>query len=231
MPEDQSNEFGALETVIPRDDNQEIRQRFDECAAGPFEFEGTMMSPNGLRTEMRWTGTCEITPDAKYMRGLMQNITELRRLERELAAAQKLESVGRLAAGVAHEINTPVQFVSDNVQFVRTSMTEINAVIHAYRNLRQAVQSAGDVAAAVEAAAAAETAADLDYIVENAPLALDSAIDGSGPDRNDRALDEGIRASRSGAENRGRFEPSHPKHSRHCTQRVQVCRRDRHRIR
>lgn len=180
MPDDQSNEFGALETVIPRASNREIRQRFDDCAAGPFEFEGTMLTSNGLRTEMRWTGTCEITPDAKYMRGLMQNMTELRRLERDLAAAQKLESVGRLAAGVAHEINTPVQFVSDNVQFVRTSLTDINAVIHSYRTLRQAVESGADVAAAADAVAAAESTADLDYIVENAPLALDSAIDGLG---------------------------------------------------
>jgi C4-dicarboxylate-specific signal transduction histidine kinase len=68
------------------------------------------------------------------------DITELRRVGRELTAAQKLESVGRLAAGIAHEINTPVQFVSDNVQFVRTSMTEIGAVIRNYRELQRTVQ-------------------------------------------------------------------------------------------
>jgi signal transduction histidine kinase len=180
MPDDPSNEFGAIEMVIPRASNGEIRRRFDECAAGPFEFEATMLSPNGLRTEMRWTGTCEVTPDAKYLRGLMQNITELRRLERDLAAAQKLESVGRLAAGVAHEINTPVQFVSDNVQFVRTSLTDVVAVIQSYRELRLAVQLGANVSTAVEAVVMAESRADLDYIVENAPLALDSAIDGLG---------------------------------------------------
>ena len=58
----------------------------------------------------------------------LTDITELRRIGRELQAAQKLEPVGRLAAGVAHEINTPVQFVSDSVQFVRTSMTDIATV-------------------------------------------------------------------------------------------------------
>ena len=106
--------------------------------------------------------------------------TDLRRRNAEFTAAQKLESVGRLAGGVAHEINTPVQFVSDNVQFMRTSMTEIITVIHAYRSLQHAVQSSGDVAAAAHAAAAAETTADLDFIVENASLAIDSAIDGLG---------------------------------------------------
>jgi signal transduction histidine kinase len=108
----------------------------------------------------------------------MLDITELRRLGRELAAAQKLESVGRLAAGVAHEINTPVQFVSDNVQFVRSSITDVGAVIHAYRNLKEVAQSSGDVAAAVRLAEDAEKAADLDYVLMNAPAALDSSIEG-----------------------------------------------------
>ncbi len=140
LTEDLPNEFGTLERVIPRASNPELRQLFDECAAGPFEFEAPMVSLNGLRMEMRWTGTCAITHDAKHLRGLMQNVTELRRLERELAAAQKLESVGRLAAGVAHEINTPVQYVSDNIQFVRTSMADLATIIQAYRHLRQTLQ-------------------------------------------------------------------------------------------
>jgi two-component system NtrC family sensor kinase len=116
----------------------------------------------------------------KVLRGLMLDITEVRRLGRELVAAQKLESVGRLAAGVAHEINTPVQFVSDNVQFVRTSLPDIALVIRAYRNLQQAVQSAGDVTAAASLAAEAEKTADLDYVMENAPAAIESSVEGLG---------------------------------------------------
>jgi len=98
----------------------------------------------------------------------MLDVTELRRLGRELAAAQKLESVGRLAAGVAHEINTPVQFVSDNVEFVRTSMTDVAAVIRAYRDLKDAAKSSGDVATTLQLAEDAEQSADLDYILSNA---------------------------------------------------------------
>jgi signal transduction histidine kinase len=97
-----------------------------------------------------------------------------------VAASQKLESVGRLAAGVAHEINTPVQFVTDNVHFVRSSMTDIAAVVRAYRALQQAVQSQGDVTGAAQHAAESEMTADLDYILENAPLAIESSIEGLG---------------------------------------------------
>jgi signal transduction histidine kinase len=138
------------------------------------------MRRGNRRAEMRWTGSCEVVSNAKILRGLMLDITEMRRLGREQAAAQKLESVGRLAAGVAHEINTPVQFVSDNVQFVRSSMTDLSSVIGAYRQLQLAVNSGEDIVTAARLAADAEKKADLDYILENVPLAVESSIDGLG---------------------------------------------------
>ena len=111
-------------------------------------------------------------------RALVGEMAERKKAEAELLMAQKLESVGRLAAGVAHEINTPVQFVSDNVQFLRTSMSAMAGVIQAYRGVQQAVHSGADVAAAAQAVAALETAADLDYVLAEVPRALDSASDG-----------------------------------------------------
>jgi len=171
---------GALDAVVPRTTNHEIRQRFDECRIGPFEFVTPLAQRNGRRTEVRWTGTCQMVKGTKYLRGLMLDVSELRRLGRELAAAQKLESVGRLAAGVAHEINTPVQFVADNVEFVRSSMNDVAAVIGAYRALTHAVRAEGDVATAARRAGEAETAADIDYIMENVPPALSSSLEGLG---------------------------------------------------
>jgi hypothetical protein len=55
----------------------------------------------------------------------MIDVTEARRLVREMAQGQKLESVGRIAAGVAHEINTSVQFISDSVRFVRHALRDV----------------------------------------------------------------------------------------------------------
>jgi signal transduction histidine kinase/HAMP domain-containing protein len=171
---------GALERVIPRELNHEVRQRFDECSSGPFEFVMPLANAASRHADVRWTGTCDFNAGTKTLRGLMLDITDMRRMARELAAAQKLESVGRLAAGVAHEINTPVQFVSDNVEFVRTSMVDLTKVVEAYRLLQQAVQSSQDAALAASRALAVEKAVDLDYILENAPLALESSVEGLG---------------------------------------------------
>jgi two-component system, NtrC family, sensor kinase len=118
------------------------------------------------------------------LRGMMLDVTDQRRMENELAQAQKLESVGRLAAGVAHEINTPVQFVSDSVSFVREAMDDLSEIVDKYRELRNATQNTDNsttlVRAAAKAAEEAEDDADLDYILENAPVALDRARDGLG---------------------------------------------------
>ena len=180
FPEFQWKESGALDVIIPRQSNLEVRMRFDECESGSFECMTPLVHIDGRRAEVRWTGTCEWVGGAKMLRGLMLDITEVRRRGLEVAASQKLESVGRLAAGVAHEINTPVQFVTDNVQFVRTSMIDIAPVVLAYRALQQAVQSQGDVIGAAQRAAQAEITADLDYILENAPAAIESSIEGLG---------------------------------------------------
>lgn len=63
----------------------------------------------------------------------MLDVTKQVQLESEFQQSQKLESVGRLAAGGAHEINTPVQFITDRVQFIRDSVTELIAVLEKHR--------------------------------------------------------------------------------------------------
>jgi signal transduction histidine kinase len=180
IPEQDWKVPGSLERIIPRATNADIRERLDACRSGPFDFVSQLLRRGNRRAEMRWTGSCEIVANGKIFRGLMLDITEMRRLGREQAAAQKLESVGRLAAGVAHEINTPVQFVSDNVQFVRTSMADLAMVIRAYRQLHTAVTAGEDPAAAARLALDAEKKADLDYVLENVPMAVESSIDGLG---------------------------------------------------
>jgi signal transduction histidine kinase len=173
-------QIGFLDRLMPRDRNADVRSRFDASATGNLEIETSVLTADEKRVDLRWVASCENTGRHKVLRGMMLDVTDQRRLENELAQAQKLESVGRLAAGVAHEINTPVQFVSDSVSFVREAMDDLSEIVDKYRELRSATEQGADVAAAAKAAEEAEDDADLDYILENAPVALDRARDGLG---------------------------------------------------
>lgn len=100
-----------------------------------------------------------------------RDVTERRRLETELQHAQKLQSVGRLAAGIAHEINTPIQFIGDNLRFIEEAFTGFVKVLDAYeRNLRQV-----EPVAAIEAVA---EGADLEYLREETPIAIRQCLEG-----------------------------------------------------
>jgi two-component system, NtrC family, sensor kinase len=61
------------------------------------------------------------------------DISQLKMLQRQLAQAQKLESIGQLAAGIAHEINTPIQYIGDNAKFLEDSFSEIIGALQAKR--------------------------------------------------------------------------------------------------
>lgn len=99
-------------------------------------------------------------------------------LQAQLQLAQKMESIGRLAAGVAHEINTPTQFITDNTHFLTDAFARMEAVIGRYRALRDIAARHSDCAAGVTAALAAEEEAEMEYLLGEIPRCLQQTIDG-----------------------------------------------------
>ncbi|VAW99269.1 hypothetical protein MNBD_GAMMA20-1533 [hydrothermal vent metagenome] len=109
---------------------------------------------------------------------LLQQMQERQRMEQELQLAHKLEAVGQLAAGIAHEINTPMQFIGDNVHFLREAFDDLLGLIEHYATLKDTVRKGGDGLALLAAIEAAEASADLDYLREHAPRAIERTLDG-----------------------------------------------------
>ncbi|MBE2216257.1 MAG: PAS domain-containing protein [Opitutaceae bacterium] len=117
--------------------------------------------------------------------GISRDITARKRAEEErqqleiqLNLAQKMESIGRLAAGIAHEVNTPTQFINDNTHFLVDAMRQIGGVIAAYRALRSTAADHAPCQAAAEAARVAEEQGELDYFLEEIPRTLEQTLEG-----------------------------------------------------
>ncbi len=99
-------------------------------------------------------------------------------LEAQLRQVQKLKSMGQLAAGIAHEINTPTQYIGDNMRFVRDSFLDLLPALTVAQDLIEAAQNNHLTEEAVAAAAAVLKASDTDYLVGEIPKALDQSLQG-----------------------------------------------------
>ncbi|MDH5493533.1 MAG: ATP-binding protein, partial [Myxococcales bacterium] len=99
-------------------------------------------------------------------------------MEVELRLAQKLEAVGQLAAGIAHEINTPMQFVSDNVSFLREATSDMQNLVKKYREIIRDTLDAAAYASLDPLLTNAEEAFDLEYLQEHLAPAFRQATDG-----------------------------------------------------
>ena len=115
--------------------------------------------------------------DPKGFLLLAADITDRRVLEGHLAHAQKLESIGQLAAGIAHEINTPIQYVGDNLRFLQDSFQARQGVLAVYQEFVRRAEGAADPEA-LAGIRRAEEEADSEFLATEIPLAAAQAVEG-----------------------------------------------------
>jgi two-component system, NtrC family, sensor kinase len=108
-----------------------------------------------------------------------EDVTEKMLLEKDLARSQKLEAVGQLAAGIAHEINTPIQYIGDNVSFLKDSFDEIAGVMNTYEQFWQELTERGTVPEEMSRHLSDKVEdADITYLWEEIPKTINQSLEG-----------------------------------------------------
>jgi signal transduction histidine kinase len=174
--------------VVHPEDRERVKRTFQLIAGEGFESATTeyrMQRKDGTYSlfEARLTAIRDPAGEPTRILVVARDISEReaaekerQRIEVQLRHAQKLESIGQLAAGVAHEINTPTQYIGDNLRFIHDAFKDVFSVID---EAAAAVAEAGSPAGpGLLRIAQRSEAADLDYLRGELPKAIEQSLEG-----------------------------------------------------
>jgi PAS domain S-box-containing protein len=129
-----------------------------------------------------------ITDDAGNVVGAVHIISDItaaraaeenrERMQAHLLQAQRLESIGQLAAGIAHEINTPAQYSGDNMRFIHQACSLVWNLLDKYGGLLASVREGKAGPEVIADVHAAQGKIDLDFMRDEVPKAIEQALDG-----------------------------------------------------
>jgi len=107
-----------------------------------------------------------------------EDITEIRAMSIQLHQAQKLESIGQLASGIAHEINTPIQYINDNAYFLNDACEDVKKIIKESMKLIKKYDNNEDISGTIMEMKETIKKNDIEYLTKEIPAAIDQTIEG-----------------------------------------------------
>ncbi|MBS1158861.1 MAG: Sensor protein ZraS [Proteobacteria bacterium] len=99
----------------------------------------------------------------------------LENAQNQLLQAEKMASIGQLAAGVAHEINNPIGFISSNLGTLKTYVDDLLDIVHTYSQAESLLTGQGEILSAIQAK---KEQADLDFLSKDVQVLLKESRDG-----------------------------------------------------
>lgn len=150
-----------------------------EGLADPYEM--TLSRPDGRQVCVMSSPSPIIGQDGDYQGSLevLTDVTPLRRLEARLITARRLEAIGHLAGGVAHEINTPLQFVSGNLDFLLSNLPHVLELLEKYDDALRLAEGKGNVAQARREIEAFRRVHDMETVLAEMTPALTESRSGT----------------------------------------------------
>ncbi len=184
------------EGYIGTDFHSTIQHTMEDGSEYPWEFSPVFAaiedgSTHHVNGEIFWTSqgahfsvdyiVCATRNDQNEITGAtitFRNLTEKMLQDAKRIHGMKLESIGQLSAGIAHEINTPIQFVGTNLEFLWESFDDVMDIIQHYKKLRETLEAEQQYKEFCLSLANKEEEVDLDYITEEIPAAFKQTRDG-----------------------------------------------------
>jgi len=147
-------------------------------------FENCYVRKDGAKVYLSWSASWSASDRLLFC--VARDITERKlaeeqrqHMELQLRQAQKLEAIGQLAAGIAHEINTPTQFTEHNLQFLKESFPKLVQLMNSCESVFPALKAGGISQQQLESFQKTVEETDFKFLSEEIPAAIEEALHGT----------------------------------------------------
>jgi PAS domain S-box-containing protein len=164
-----------IDPLLPKEAWLEFWEKMK--AQGSMVFETQNKNKEGRIFPVEVTANYHEFDAQEFIFAFVRDITARRALEGQLRQAQKLEGIGQLAAGIAHEINTPTQYIGDNVRFLKDAFQDMKRLVRGYEQAL-AADAGGPSREKTKEFSAAVEGIEPEYLLEEIPKAIDQTLEG-----------------------------------------------------
>ena len=142
--------------------------------------DGTAMDVEVTAHPIEWSGRTALLILSNDISDRVRAERDKDMMEVQLRHAHRLESIGQLAAGIAHEINTPTQYIGDNLHFLKDAFNDLEPLVELQKRALPLMETLEPLRELSSGIRQARSSADVDYLITEIPKSLDQAIEGVG---------------------------------------------------